>query len=455
MNRTSYLESLTGQIRDKHAKELVRAEMSAHIEDQKEAYLLEGKEEGEAEALAVREMGDPVEVGARLDKIHRPKTNIWMLGAMAALTLTGIVMQSIICSVSADPYVASHYTTRTILFNLIGLCMMLSVYFADYRILGRYIWRIYGLYLIGCGVLWRLPAFDSFGRALILGKSVCFLFVPLFAAICYYFRGEKGKGIVKTLGILFFNMLFLLLSGCYMSAGLLLTFTACLITLCAAAFKGIFGGRRKLQAGGLLAFTLGLPALLFGDVLLFHGRFLSLAEYQIQRIQVMLMPFAYKGEAAYQTLLIRSQLSDVSLFGSREIGEIGGLSGAWSDYVLTCLTSYFGLLLAAAVVTAVVAFLLRSLHIAFTQDNRLGFLLGISCSSILLLKTIVYVAMDLGVGPIVGIDMPFLTYGLHCTVLNFLYIGIIFSVYRNTKLLPELKNVPPRIRLRFERAGER
>ena len=104
-------------------------------------------------------------------------------------------------------------------------------------------------------------------------------------------------------------------------------------------------------------------------------------------------------------------------------------------------------------VAAVCAFLVRSLHISCMQKNRLGFLLGISCSSILILKTVIYVAMNFGVGPIVGIDMPFLTYGLNCTVINFLFMGIILSVYRNTNLLPELKNAPSKYRLKFEKVN--
>ncbi len=454
MNRTEYLESLTEQISNKHAKELVRAEICAHIEDQKEAYLLEGKEEDEAELLAVREMGDPVDAGSKLNKIHRPKTDIWMLGAMAALTVIGIIMQTIICSGFDNLRISNDYGVRTILFNLIGLCVMLSVYFADYRILGKHIWKIYGIYLAGSIFFLRMPPYTPYSNYLILGQTVCFLFVPLFAAICYRFRDEKTKGILKALGILFLHMFLLLLAGYYRSAAMILTFMACLITLTAAAFKGIFGGRKKMQAGVLLAFIIGIPALFLGDILLLGGRFLSLAEYQIRRIQVMFSPFAYEGGASYQTLLIRSQLADASLLGGGDIGQIGEIAGAWCDYVLICLTSYFGLLIGIAVVAAVCAFLVRSLHISLTQSNRLGFLLGISCSSILILKTVIYVAMNFGVGPIVGIDMPFLTYGLNCTVINFLYIGLILSVYRNTNLLPELKNMPPRYRLKFEKVKE-
>ena len=453
MNRTEYLQTLTEQIRNKHAKELVRAELCAHIDDQKEAWLLEGKNDGEAEELAVKEMGDPVDTGVKLDKIHRPKTDRFMLAAMALLTLTGIVMQSIICASQEELWISSRYSVQTIQFNLIGLALMLFVYFGDYRILDKYTGAFYGIYLAVCLVLPHAPYYNQYGRHLIFWQTVNFLFVPLFAAFCYHFRGQKAKGILKALMLLFFNSIFLLFSGSYVSAAMILSVMTCLITLCAAAFKGILGGNRKLQGSLLTALSIGTPAAMLGDILLFHGRFLSLAEYQIRRIQVMLNPAAYSEGAAYQTMLIRAQLSEASLLGGGDIGKIGEISGAWSDFVLICLTSYFGLLVALAVVAAIAAFLVRALHISFTQHNRLGFLLGIACSSILILKTVIYVAMNFGAGPIVGIDMPFLTYGLHCTLVNFLFMGIILAVYRNTNLLPEDKNPPMRYRLQIERVS--
>ncbi len=450
MNRTEYLESLTEQIQNKHARQLVLEEITAHIEDQKEACLLEGKTEAEAEETAVREMGDPIETGSKLDKIHRPKKDIWMLGAMVVLTLVGIIMQSIICAGFGNEWIAGSYSSRTILFNLAGFGLMFAVYFADYRLLGKYILPVYGVYLVLAVLVRNMPHYE-YGNYLLFCQTVHILFVPLFAAFCYAFRGEKGKGILKALGLLLFNILFLLFTGSYLSATMFLSVAACLITLCAAAWKGVFGGRRKRQTGVLIAFTVGVPLLLLADTLLFHGRILHLAEYQIMRIRVLLNPDAYG--AGYQTLLVREQLSSASLFGGGSIGKAGELSGAWCDYVLICLASYFGLLIAIAVVAAVCAFLARSLHIAFLQSNRLGFLLGVACSSILMLKTIIYVAMNFGIGPMIGIDMPFLTYGLHCTLLNFLFMGIILSVYRHTNLLPELKKEAPRYRLKLEKAG--
>lgn len=462
MNRAEYLENLTGQIHNKHAKELVREEICAHIDDQKEACLLAGKSAEEAEEFAVKEMGDPVDTGIKLDKIHRPKTDLWMLGAMVILTLIGIIMQSIICTGAEQGQISSaqswsylSYPARTILFNLAGLAVMLLVYFGDYRIIGKYTGVLYLVYLAAVLALPHLSRYAGYGHYLILMQTLNFLFVPLFAALCYHFRGQGGKGCLKALGILFFNTIFILLSGSYLSAAMILSFTTCLITLCAAAFRGIFGGSRKLQGGLLTAFCVGSPAFLLGDILLFDGRFLSLAEYQIMRIRVMLNPSAYLEGAAYQTMLIRTQLSEASFFGGGTVGEIGKVSGAWSDFVLICLTSYFGLFLASIVTIAIIAYLVRALRISFTQHNRLGFLLGIACSSILILKSAVYAAMNFGIGPVVSIDMPFLTYGLHCTVLNFLFMGIILTVYRNTNLLPESREMPLRIRLRIEKVSER
>lgn len=450
MNRLEYLETLAEQIRNKNARALVLKEIAAHIEDQKCAYLAEGKNEEEAEILAVKEMGNPVDAGARLDKIHRPKTDFWMLGTIMLLTLIGIIMQSVICSQWDNNVISSTYHIRTILYNLAGFAVMLIAYFGDYRLFGKYLLPVYGVYLAGSFLLMRAP----FGwiQILLVSQSANVLFVPLFAAFCYTFRGQKAKGILKALGLLVLNTLLLLLFGSYISLAMLLSVTACLITLCAAACKGFFGGRKKLQTGVLLTSIIGFPALFLGDVLLFGGRFLFLADYQIRRIQAMFHPALYAETAGFQTMLVRKQLSDASLFGGGSVGKVGELSGAWCDYVLTCLSAYLGLFAAFAVIALIVVFFLRSLHISFMQHNRLGFLLGISCSSILILKTIVYVAMNFGIGPPVGIDMPFLTYGLHCTVINFLFMGIILSVYRNTNLLSEDKTTPARWSIKIEKA---
>ena len=71
MRREEYLHTLTEQIRCKMARGTIEQEINDHIEDQKEEFLSEGMSQTEAEEAAVREMGDPVEVGLEMDRIHK------------------------------------------------------------------------------------------------------------------------------------------------------------------------------------------------------------------------------------------------------------------------------------------------------------------------------------------------------------------------------------------------
>ena len=70
-----YLKLLMEQIRCKKAHPYIRNEIQGHIEDQIEANLMEGMTKEEAEKAAVKDMGNPVEVGISLDRICQCHTD--------------------------------------------------------------------------------------------------------------------------------------------------------------------------------------------------------------------------------------------------------------------------------------------------------------------------------------------------------------------------------------------
>ena len=93
MEMHEYLDLLTGQIRNKKAGASVAKEIKSHMEDQAQVYMEQGMGQEEALAEAVRQMGNPVEVGIDMDRIHRPRNNWKLLGAMAVLSLVGLLVQ--------------------------------------------------------------------------------------------------------------------------------------------------------------------------------------------------------------------------------------------------------------------------------------------------------------------------------------------------------------------------
>ena len=68
-----YLEKLLAQIRCKKARPYIAEEIRGHIESQIEDNIVSGMTDQEAEKNAVADMGNPVEVGISLDKIHKPQ----------------------------------------------------------------------------------------------------------------------------------------------------------------------------------------------------------------------------------------------------------------------------------------------------------------------------------------------------------------------------------------------
>lgn len=80
-----YLDAVEAQIRWKRARTVAARELETHLEDQQEEFLAEGHPPEEAERLAVEDMGDPVAVGADLDRLHRPRPQWGMLGLTLAL----------------------------------------------------------------------------------------------------------------------------------------------------------------------------------------------------------------------------------------------------------------------------------------------------------------------------------------------------------------------------------
>ncbi len=201
MDRKEYIGLLSGQIRCKRALPFVTRELEMHIEEQKKDFLAEGMSECEAEELAVKEMGDPVEVGIMMDGIHRPKMNwplIFLIGFISAAGfgawyylnnwLAGGEGRAAECVLN--------YTKRYLFYTAAGFLCMVGICYMDYTWFAAKAKRIMLAY---CGVLTAIVCFltPTPGMEDVLDEIVLnalwimpFLFVPLYCGVLYSYRGE-------------------------------------------------------------------------------------------------------------------------------------------------------------------------------------------------------------------------------------------------------------------------
>ncbi len=77
-----FLDQVHEQIKAIEAKEMISHELNHHINSERKRLVQSGIEEEEAERVAIKQMGSPVQLGQRLNKLHRPKTDWWLISLL-------------------------------------------------------------------------------------------------------------------------------------------------------------------------------------------------------------------------------------------------------------------------------------------------------------------------------------------------------------------------------------
>lgn len=152
MRKKEYLDIVQEQIRCKQARDGVRRELEGHIEDQTGCYRARGIAAYEAEEMAVRDMGDPVETGNAMDLIHRPKMAWKSIGAIIVISLAVFILQYILRSSIPEEKVywvswVPGGAPRYLLIQIAGWGVMTGVCYLDYTRIGKYAVRFM---LLGC-----------------------------------------------------------------------------------------------------------------------------------------------------------------------------------------------------------------------------------------------------------------------------------------------------------------
>lgn len=199
-----FIRNITEQIRCVRAREAVAKELSDHILDQAAAYEKDGEEHEAAVAQAVREMGDPVEIGVELDRIHRPQTDVKMIVMVLLFSIGGMVLQYIVGGYapmggSNGSSVYLSQLGRQGLILLVSFGVMAGMYFLDYSFIGRYATAIYwGMTIVFFTI--RIMSREINGRYPVMLMLV-YLYVPAYAGLLYQLRGRGYDAVVKGIAI--------------------------------------------------------------------------------------------------------------------------------------------------------------------------------------------------------------------------------------------------------------
>ena len=75
----------------------------------------------------------------------------------------------------------------------------------------------------------------------------------------------------------------------------------------------------------------------------------------------------------------------------------------------------------------------RLIYIATHTKNKFGSLVVIGALSLFFTHFAINIGMNLGVAPVIGLPLPFLSYGGSSLIVNMILLGIVINFYKNRR----------------------
>jgi rod shape determining protein RodA len=138
-----------------------------------------------------------------------------------------------------------------------------------------------------------------------------------------------------------------------------------------------------------------------------------LADYQKERLLAFIDPNADPAGPKYQLLRSLEAIKGGGLFGAGADGTaiLTPLPVQESDFVFAALVRAFGAVGGLFVIVLLAILVGRLVWHAWTSPDEFGVIFAGGMATVVLFQTFVNIGMNLGVAPITGITLPFVSYG--------------------------------------------
>ena len=205
-----------------------------------------------------------------------------------------------------------------------------------------------------------------------------------------------------------------------------------------------------------------LAALAILGILAIYGymKFTGSSDYRLARIAGWLNPEVYSSSDAYQQTMSKMTIGSGGLTGNGmfvtgAISQLNYVPADWTDFIYSTIGETWGFVGCVAVLVGYVLILLRMLYLAWFTRDKFGRMIIIGVLGMLLFHVLENIAMTLGLMPITGIPLPFLSYGGSNMMTNMGGVGLVLNATRNRSLnvsvsTPQTFYNPYRIHKRFK-----
>lgn len=178
----------------------------------------------------------------------------------------------------------------------------------------------------------------------------------------------------------------------------------------------------KFMIGAVITFILSTPLLWF----------FALQPRQKNRIKVFLNPELDPRDSGYQVIQSKTAIGSGQFWGeglfNGTLNNNGFIPERHTDFIFSVLGEELGFIGAVIVVILFTILLLRCIHIAKAAKDTFGMLICVGITAMYLFHVLENIGMTIGIMPVTGIPLPFISYGGSSLITNLLAIGLVINV---------------------------
>ena len=356
-----------------------------------------------------------------------------LTGAVAALLVIGTLL---VYAATRDWYASNgldpqYYLKRHVINIVIGLALAWGTTIIDYRLLRAYTPYIWGLGVFGLlfvlipGVgsevngakAWiRLPAGLQIQPEEIAKISIIIGIAMLLSERTHNNDAPSHQDVLKALGVAAIPILLILAQP---DMGTVLIISASVVTMLAVS------GAPTRWVVGLI-----LLALIGGFVAVKAG---VISDYQVKRLQSFVDPNADSQGAGYQLRQARITVGSGGLIGT---GLFNGpqTNGRFvpeqqTDFIFTVAGEELGFLGSGLIIFLLFLILMRAFAIARRSTDPYGMLVCTGVIAWFAFQIFENIGMTLGLMPMTGVPLPFMSYGGSSMFANLIGFGLLQNVH--------------------------
>ena len=157
-----------------------------------------------------------------------------------------------------------------------------------------------------------------------------------------------------------------------------------------------------------------------------------LKDYQRNRVLTFLDPARDPKGSGYNSIQSRIAVGSGQLIGKGHMKgtqtQLNFLPEHHTDFIYSVLAEEHGFIGSVFLVILYALLFISGIRVGSRAGDRLGALIAVGCTAVIFWHAFVNIGMVIGIMPVVGVTLPFMSYGGTSIIVNFTLIGLIQGI---------------------------